>query len=61
MSKKHRRKQINVRLSDEEDALIDEYRSQRRPIPSITEVLREALTEKLDREMKRSRMKGVSA
>jgi Arc/MetJ-type ribon-helix-helix transcriptional regulator len=46
------RKQINLRLTDELVGMIDELRSQRRPIPKMAEVLREALEEKIKRELK---------
>lgn len=52
MSKDSRRKQINVRLTDDEADKIDEFRSKKRPIPSPTEVFRMALNSFLDRELK---------
>ena len=55
MKKAARRRQINLRLDDRMDADIEELRSLKRPIPSVTEVLREALEEKLERELKARR------
>lgn len=51
------RKQINLRLTDDLDQIVDELRRQHKPIPSASEILRQALQEKADRDLKR----GASA
>ena len=40
---KDTRKQINLRVDAELDALIDDMRRQKKPIPSISELMRQAL------------------
>lgn len=51
---KDTRKQINLRIDPELDALIDDMRRQTRPIPSVSELMRQALVEKAERDLKRA-------
>lgn len=53
MSDKDARKQINLRLTDELNELVDELRRQTKPLPSASEILRQALMEKAERDLKR--------
>ncbi len=51
---KDTRKQINLRIDPELDALIDDMRRQKKPIPSVSELMRQALVEKAERDLKRA-------
>ena len=47
------RKQINIRVDDELLKTIEELRAMHRPIPTVSDLIREAVTEKYERERKR--------
>lgn len=51
---KDARKQINLRIDPELDALIDDMRRQNKPIPTVSQLMRQALMEKAERDLKRS-------
>jgi uncharacterized protein (DUF1778 family) len=50
---KDTRKQINLRIDPELDALIDDMRRQKKPIPTVSQLMRQALVEKAERDLKR--------
>lgn len=46
------RKQINIRVDDDVQVVIDDIRSLSRPVPSVTQAIVQALYEKRDRLQK---------
>ncbi len=53
MSNKDARKQVNVRIDADLEGMIDDLRGQQRPIPTLSQLLRQALVEKAERDLKR--------
>jgi hypothetical protein len=53
------RKQINLRTDDELDGIIDDLRRAQKPIPSISQLIRQALLEKAERDLKRRSKNGA--